>query len=343
MVGAGRADIGDLLLLGDGLLGLLPLARLDHDAARRADAAQRVAHLRAVGRARRFDRERQHERRVVAVRRIGLADKVLVHLRDLFVEHVERLARRVSADQVDHAFEILDPDLLIDLVVARALGADELLEEAALERLLEDDRARRVRVADHEQIGRLVLRERRELGAERRGLLVVLEIGRDLAAELLEFVAERAGKALAVIVVHVGERQHLDAALLEQIARGRLPDERVRRTGAEHEVFVVERRQRRRGRSRRDHDRARGNRRALGGGDRGAAAQLADDADDLIDVYELLGGGGGGLRIALTVRDDHVELAALADAALLVHLLDGEFGAFDDGRNQRRDRAGDAE
>ncbi|MFO0987347.1 MAG: hypothetical protein U1F37_08255 [Alphaproteobacteria bacterium] len=82
---------------------------------------------------------------------------------------------------------------------------------------------------------------------------------------------------------------------------------------------------------------------ALGGGDRGAAAQLADDADDLVHVDELLGGGGRGLRVALAVGDDDVQLAALADAALLVHVLDGELGALDDRRHERRDRARDAE
>src|SRR5690606_37039073 len=100
------------------------------------------------------------------------------------------------------------------------------------------------------------------------------------------------GEALAVVVVDIGDGDAAVVRLVQQLGQ-HLARIGVGRGGAEDEVVVVQPRQRRRGRGRRDQHHAAGDGGGVGGGDRLARAERADQPRHVLRIDHAVGGGRG--------------------------------------------------
>ena len=215
-------------------------------------------HLRLIRRACFLDREQRKEGRVV-----GLIDEGLVGaFLELGVEGVvQRLLRRVVGGRgrrgEERGLQRVRADFLDQRLVAQPVGADEAREETALDRLLDDGRARVPRIGYDDEGFRSALRQRRELRAIGVLLLLVLLGGDDLATGGLERLDEGRADADAVVVVHVGDGDLLDAFLEHDLGEHRALVV-VGGHEAIEEIVVGQIRDRGRGRRRRHHDDAAG-------------------------------------------------------------------------------------
>ena len=256
---------------------------------------------------------------------------------------IHRRSRRLGTADLgaDEAVELAFADRRDQRVADHAVAAGELGEVAAFERLADDGLAGAVDIGEHDQHFRARRGERADFGAV-VGLAVLMCLHRrNLAALFFEGRLQRLSKALAVVVVDIGDGDVVVALGLEKMGE-HVTAVSVRRRGAEQKILVLDRGQRRRSRRRRyDHDIA-GDCRAVGGGDGLARAERADQRRHLLGIDHAVGGVRGRRRVGAGRIALHHDELAVEDAALLVDLLDRELGAFVDRRDQRLDRAGEA-
>jgi hypothetical protein len=217
------------------------------------------------------------------------------------------------------------------------------IEGAGVDGGLQDAAATLVDIAEHGERVAAGSGQRADFG--RIVALAVLMRGDDghRAATCLERSRERVGKALAVVVVGVGDRERRDPFFLQDVGHD-LALTRIRRRGAEEQAIVLDRRQARRRGGRRDRGHAIRHGDIVDDGARDAGTVGAHDRDDIVGRDEALGSGSGRSGIDAggigAHRSDRLTTEELAGIGSFLHR---HFRAGGHGWCQRLDRAGKAE